>query len=132
MNELQIMSFRHTILGPSIPFAVYPYQKQKKKKRNQCQNKTSCLTIQTYAGKDGLFQVGIKVCENGNCKSCNIQIQQNKPSEIPIFADECTTEQTRKSYTRMLIEVDVTKPIPTEITVMYAHGQSFQQVIVFD
>ena len=51
---------------------------------------------------------------------------------IPIFADECTTKQTRISYARMLIEVDITKSIPTEIKVMDARGQSFQQVIVFD
>ncbi|KAH0672818.1 hypothetical protein KY290_025047 [Solanum tuberosum] len=38
--------------------------------------------------------------------------------EFPLFADECATKQTRISYARMLIEVNVTKPIPQQITVM--------------
>ncbi|WMV29785.1 hypothetical protein MTR67_023170, partial [Solanum verrucosum] len=37
---------------------------------------------------------------------------------FPLLADECTTKQTRISYARMLIEVNVTKPIPQQITVM--------------
>lgn len=34
-----------------------------------------------------------------------------------LFADQCTTKQTRVSYARILIEVNVTKKLPTEITV---------------
>ncbi|XP_019261450.1 PREDICTED: uncharacterized protein LOC109239352 [Nicotiana attenuata] len=38
--------------------------------------------------------------------------------ETPIFADECTTKKTRVSFVIMLIEVNVTKPLPYEICVM--------------
>ncbi|KAK6788794.1 hypothetical protein RDI58_012592 [Solanum bulbocastanum] len=67
-----------------------------------------------------------------NCWGCESLSRIASAIGIPIFVDECTTKQTRISYARMLIEVDVTKPIPTDITVMDACGQSFQQVIVFD
>lgn len=50
----------------------------------------------------------------------------------PIFADECTTKQSRISYARMLIEVNVTKAIPTEIAVMYPSGKVFQQSVTYD
>lgn len=31
---------------------------------------------------------------------------------MPIVADECTTNQRRVNYARVLIEVDVSKPLP--------------------
>ncbi|KAH0682372.1 hypothetical protein KY289_020124 [Solanum tuberosum] len=37
---------------------------------------------------------------------------------IPMFADECTTKQMRISFARMLVEVDVTKPLPDKINDM--------------
>ena len=49
---------------------------------------------------------------------------------VPIFADECTTKKTRISYARMLIEVNVTKPIPQKITVMDPNGRTFMQDVV--
>ena len=51
---------------------------------------------------------------------------------VPIFADECTTKQTRISYARMLIEVNVTKPIPQNITVMDPNGRMFMQDVVME
>lgn len=51
---------------------------------------------------------------------------------IPLFADECATKQIRISYERMWIEVDVTKPMPNEITVMDAQGQAFQHIVSYD
>ncbi|XP_009768155.1 uncharacterized protein [Nicotiana sylvestris] len=50
----------------------------------------------------------------------------------PLFADQCITKQTRVSYTRILIEVNVTKKLPTEITVNYLLGRQFQQPIEFE
>lgn len=50
----------------------------------------------------------------------------------PIFADECTTKQSRISYARMLIEVNVTKALPTEIAVMDPSGNVFQQSVAYD
>ncbi|XP_019240935.1 PREDICTED: uncharacterized protein LOC109221026 [Nicotiana attenuata] len=50
----------------------------------------------------------------------------------PLFADECTTKQTRISYARMLIEVNVTKTLPAEITVLNPRGRKFQQELVYE
>ncbi|XP_019264641.1 PREDICTED: uncharacterized protein LOC109242243 [Nicotiana attenuata] len=50
----------------------------------------------------------------------------------PLFADQCTTKQTRVSYARILIEVNVTKKLPTEITVKDPSGRHFQQPIEFE
>ena len=36
---------------------------------------------------------------------------------VPVIADECTTNQRRVSYARVLIEVDVSKPLPKVIPV---------------
>ena len=33
---------------------------------------------------------------------------------MPIAADKCTTNQRRVSYARVLIEVDVSKPLPKD------------------
>ena len=51
---------------------------------------------------------------------------------VPLFADECTTKQTRISYARMLIEVDVTKTIPQQITVADPNGRTFVQEVVME
>ncbi|KAH0706100.1 hypothetical protein KY289_011176 [Solanum tuberosum] len=67
-----------------------------------------------------------------NCWGCDSLSRIASAIGIPLFLDDCTTKQTRISYARMLIEVDVTKLMPTEITVMDAQGQSFQQVVAFD
>lgn len=48
---------------------------------------------------------------------------------VPLFADECTTKQTRISYAKMLIEVNVTKVIPQKITVMDPKGGTFLQQV---
>ncbi|XP_060190885.1 uncharacterized protein LOC132620214 [Lycium barbarum] len=50
----------------------------------------------------------------------------------PLFADECTTKQTRLSYARMLIEVNVTKPLPAVIKVLDPNGQEICQGIEFE
>ena len=51
---------------------------------------------------------------------------------VPIFADECTTKQTRISYARMLVEVNVTKSIPQKITVVDPYGKTFLQDVVLE
>ncbi|XP_075098038.1 uncharacterized protein LOC142175354 [Nicotiana tabacum] len=48
----------------------------------------------------------------------------------PLFANECTTKQTRISYARMLIhEVNVSKLLPDKITIMEPNRQKFQQEV---
>ncbi|XP_015072458.1 uncharacterized protein LOC107016532 [Solanum pennellii] len=51
---------------------------------------------------------------------------------VPLFADECTTKQTRISYARMLIEVNVTKPVPEKIVVKDPNGRTFMQDVVME
>ena len=51
---------------------------------------------------------------------------------VPIFVDECTTKQTRISYARMLVEVNVTKSIPQKITVVDPYGKTFLQDVVLE
>ena len=41
-------------------------------------------------------------------------------------------EETRISYARMLIEVNVTKSIPQQITVMDPNGRTFLQEVVME
>lgn len=51
---------------------------------------------------------------------------------VPFFADECTTHQLRVSYARMLVEVDVTLPLPTEVVVEGPSGDKFVQEVSFE
>ncbi|XP_060182758.1 uncharacterized protein LOC132612661 [Lycium barbarum] len=37
---------------------------------------------------------------------------------VPIYADECTTKQTRITYARMLVEVNITQTLPDEVIVL--------------
>ncbi|XP_033509708.1 uncharacterized protein [Nicotiana tomentosiformis] len=50
----------------------------------------------------------------------------------PIYADECTTNVDRVSYARMLIEIDVTKPLPDSIKARDPMGKAFDQEIKYD
>lgn len=45
---------------------------------------------------------------------------------VPKCADECTTKQTRILFARMLIEVNVTKTLPNEVTMIGPSGKTFQ------
>ncbi|XP_060212045.1 uncharacterized protein LOC132639621 [Lycium barbarum] len=50
----------------------------------------------------------------------------------PLFADECTTKKTRISFARILIEVNVTKTLPTKIIVKDPNGNEIVQVVDYD
>nr|XP_016437686.1 PREDICTED: uncharacterized protein LOC107763707 [Nicotiana tabacum] len=52
--------------------------------------------------------------------------------ERPVYADECTTNIDRVSYARMLIEMDVTKPLPESIKARDPMGKIFDQEIKYD
>lgn len=45
--------------------------------------------------------------------------------ENPIYADECTSNIERSSFARVLIEMDVTKPLPQSIKVKDPSGEVF-------
>ncbi|KAK4707162.1 hypothetical protein R3W88_033301 [Solanum pinnatisectum] len=46
---------------------------------------------------------------------------------IPFNVDECTTKQTRISFARMLIEVNITKTLPDKIIVLNRNDNQFEQ-----
>ncbi|XP_070016006.1 uncharacterized protein [Nicotiana sylvestris] len=50
----------------------------------------------------------------------------------PLYADECTSKQKRISYDRMLIEINVTRALPTSVTVWEPDGRQFEQAIDYD
>ncbi|XP_019261722.1 PREDICTED: uncharacterized protein LOC109239591 [Nicotiana attenuata] len=51
---------------------------------------------------------------------------------VPKYVDKCTAKQTRISFARMLIEVNVTKTLPSKITVMDPSRKTFQQGVIFE
>lgn len=51
---------------------------------------------------------------------------------VPLFADECTTNQSRISFARMLIEVNITKPLPIGVTIQDTSGKMYNQVVRFE
>ncbi|XP_019258105.1 PREDICTED: uncharacterized protein LOC109236384 [Nicotiana attenuata] len=50
----------------------------------------------------------------------------------PVYADECTTGSIRISYARMLIEMDVTKPLPRIVKLQDPKGKTILQGITYD
>ncbi|XP_057248965.1 uncharacterized protein LOC130590509 [Beta vulgaris subsp. vulgaris] len=51
---------------------------------------------------------------------------------VPLFADECTIHQKCISFARMLIEVDVTKPLPKTVLIEEESGKMIKQRICFE
>lgn len=51
---------------------------------------------------------------------------------IPICADEATSQQSRMDYARMLIEVDITRPLVEEVQVRRVSGHLFTQNVQFE
>ncbi|KAJ8536945.1 hypothetical protein K7X08_035346 [Anisodus acutangulus] len=49
-----------------------------------------------------------------------------------IYADECTTKMERISYARVLIEMDVTIPLPNVVQVLDPNGGQFEQEIRYE
>lgn len=48
---------------------------------------------------------------------------------VPLFADGCTTNQLRISFARMLIEVNITKPLPIEVKIHDPSGIIYHQAV---
>lgn len=51
---------------------------------------------------------------------------------VPLYADECTTRQSRISFARVLVEVDITKPLPTAIKYANEKGDLVDQRVIYD
>ncbi|XP_019242636.1 PREDICTED: uncharacterized protein LOC109222774 [Nicotiana attenuata] len=50
----------------------------------------------------------------------------------PIYADECTTGAVRISYARLLVEMDVTKPLPRQVKLQDPKGKEMMQEVEYD
>ncbi|XP_058734017.1 uncharacterized protein LOC131605709 [Vicia villosa] len=51
---------------------------------------------------------------------------------IPLVTDECTANKLRVSYARILVEMDITKELPAEITIRDRDGNKLQQAIEYE
>lgn len=49
-----------------------------------------------------------------------------------LYADECNSKQTRISFARILVEVDITQDIPESIEIMDPSGWKFTQKVAFE
>ncbi|XP_060201116.1 uncharacterized protein LOC132629783 [Lycium barbarum] len=67
-----------------------------------------------------------------NCWGSNSLSRISSSIGTPIYADECTAKQTRVSFARMLIEINITKPLPDEIKVLDPNGKLFTQPVTYD
>ncbi|XP_060195465.1 uncharacterized protein LOC132624755 [Lycium barbarum] len=50
----------------------------------------------------------------------------------PLCADECTLKMERISYARVLIEMDITVPLPTSVKILDSSGKTFDQVVDYE
>ncbi|XP_070017237.1 uncharacterized protein [Nicotiana sylvestris] len=67
-----------------------------------------------------------------NCWGVNSLNRIASSINTPTYADECTAKQLRVYYARMLIEVDVTKPLKDEVIVEDSNGKTLMQPINYD
>ncbi|XP_021848896.2 uncharacterized protein [Spinacia oleracea] len=51
---------------------------------------------------------------------------------VPLFEDECTTRQDRVSFARVLIEMDITTPLPDHVWIEDSSGRIFKQDVRYD
>ncbi|XP_070017985.1 uncharacterized protein [Nicotiana sylvestris] len=51
---------------------------------------------------------------------------------VLIYVDACTTKVERISYARILVKIDVTRPLPIQIMVEDPNGREFEQEIWYD
>ncbi|XP_019244242.1 PREDICTED: uncharacterized protein LOC109224110 [Nicotiana attenuata] len=50
----------------------------------------------------------------------------------PLYADECTGNASRISYSRVLIEMDISKKLPKCIKIQDPSGKEFEQMVEYD
>lgn len=46
---------------------------------------------------------------------------------VPIGADDCTTKKSRVNYARILVDIDVSKPLPKVLMVEVKDGKVYEQ-----
>ncbi|XP_009597118.1 uncharacterized protein LOC107814015 [Nicotiana tabacum] len=50
----------------------------------------------------------------------------------PLYADDCTTSSARISYSRLFVEMDVTRPLPKSVKVQDPNGGAFKQEVAYE
>uniref|UniRef100_M0ZPB1 Endonuclease/exonuclease/phosphatase n=1 Tax=Solanum tuberosum TaxID=4113 RepID=M0ZPB1_SOLTU len=50
----------------------------------------------------------------------------------PLFADECTSKIERISFARVLVEIDLTRNLKRNTTVLDPNGRTFEQKVEYD
>ncbi|PHU26264.1 hypothetical protein BC332_04596 [Capsicum chinense] len=50
----------------------------------------------------------------------------------PLYADECTKNQTRISYARVLVDMNINQELPKEIEIVDPYGRKFIQQVTYD
>lgn len=50
----------------------------------------------------------------------------------PLHADDCKTKIERVSHARMLIKMNVTRPLPKSVKVEYPNGEVFEHEIIYN
>lgn len=51
---------------------------------------------------------------------------------VPICADSCTTRQLRRSFARLLVEIDITKPLVHSVVIEGPAGSLVEQKVVYE
>lgn len=51
---------------------------------------------------------------------------------MALYADECTSNQVRIPFARLLIEVDVTVPLPSILSIEEPDGKMIEQKVVYE
>lgn len=50
----------------------------------------------------------------------------------PLYVDECTTEVSRISFARILVEMDITKELPKNIKIQDSKDKIFEQMVLYE
>nr|XP_016515490.1 PREDICTED: uncharacterized protein LOC107832191 [Nicotiana tabacum] len=67
-----------------------------------------------------------------NCWSMKALSKIGSTLGNPVYADECTIGSIRISYARMLIEMDITKPLPRSVKLQDPTGRLILQEVTYD
>ncbi|XP_075083608.1 uncharacterized protein LOC142167344 [Nicotiana tabacum] len=67
-----------------------------------------------------------------NCWSMKALSKIGSALGNPVYAGDCTTGIVRISYARILIEIDITKPLPRRVKLQDPMGKTIEQEITYD
>lgn len=50
----------------------------------------------------------------------------------PLYVDECIIQASRITFTKILVEMNITKELPKEVKIQNAKGKVFEQRVVYE